>query len=114
MQTINAKQLKQKLDNGEDLVVINALPPKSFQKKHIPGSISFPVHAIQDLAEHIVPDTDQTIIVHCSSKNCTTSTTAASAFNELGYSDIYDFEAGLTGWLRAGCQLSGEFEKQRR
>lgn len=107
MQTINAKQVKQKLDNGEDVVVINALPPKSFQAKHIPGSINFPVHAIEDLAEHIFPDRDQTIIVHCSNKNCTTSKAAARAFDQLGYSDIYDFEAGLTGWLKAGFELRG-------
>lgn len=105
MQTINAKQVKQKLDNGEDVVVINALPPESFQAKHIPGSVNIPASKIKNLAEQILPDPNQTIIVHCSNTSCSASSKAAYALDEMEYVKVYDFEAGLTGWLKAGFEL---------
>lgn len=106
MKTITAKQVKQKVENGDDVVVVNALSSKSFAAKHIPGSISIPAGEVKDTAKQVLADPNQTIIVHCSNKNCSASTNAVQALEEMGYANVYDFETGLTGWLREAFTLS--------
>lgn len=106
MKSLSAKEVYEKLHSEEDVVLINALGPNSFQAKHIPGSINIPAGEIEERAGQILPAKNQQIIVYCSSPSCTASPTAAKKLTELGYSNVVDFEAGLTGWLKEGYSLT--------
>jgi len=60
---------------------------------------------VEEIAEQILPDKNQEIIVYCSSPRCTASPNAAKKLIDLGYTNVSDFEAGLTGWLKEGIRL---------
>jgi len=106
MNTLTAKEVHEKLNSNADTVLINALGPNSFRAKHIPGSINIPSGEIEERADQVLPAKDQEIIVYCSSPDCTASPTAAKKLSELGYTNVSDFEAGLTGWLKEGFSLA--------
>lgn len=106
MKTINADEVQNKLTANEDVILVNALGADSFRAKHIPGSVNIPAGKVEALAEQILPDKNQEIIVYCSSPSCTASPTAAQKLIDLGYSNIVDFEGGLTGWLKKGYSLT--------
>jgi len=105
MKTINAIDVQRKVASNEDVILINALGAASFRAKHIPGSVNIPAGKVEEIAEQILPDKDQEIIVYCSSPSCTASPSAAKKMIELGYTNVSDFEAGLTGWLKEGFRL---------
>jgi len=108
MNTLTADQVHQKLLSDNDTVVINALGKDSFLAKHIPGSINIPAGDVEERAEQVVPDKDQEIIVYCASPDCPASPKAAKKLNEMGYTNVYDFEDGVTGWLKANYSLIRE------
>jgi len=105
MKTINAGDVKRKITSNGDVILINALGADSFRVKHIPGSVNIPAGKVEEIAEQILPDKNQEIIVYCSSPSCTASPNAAKKLIELGYTNVSDFEAGLTGWLKEGFRL---------
>lgn len=105
MKTIDAKEVQKKLISNDDVILINALGADSFRAKHIPGSLNIPAGKVEEIAEQVLPDKDQEIIVYCSSPSCTASPTAAKKLMNLGYTNVSDFEAGLTGWLKEGFPL---------
>jgi rhodanese-related sulfurtransferase len=105
MDTVTAIDLRQKLESATDMILINTLGTDSFRAKRIPGSINIPAGNIMERAEQVLPDKEQEIIVYCGGPDCSASPKAARKLSELGYTNVYDFEGGLTGWLREDLPL---------
>lgn len=109
MSVLERNELKEMLEEDEDFVLINVLSPESFEDKHIPGSINVPID--EDFEENInekVPDKDEKIVVYCASFECQASTKAAQKLEELGYTNVYDYEGGVKDWEEAGNELEGK------
>ena len=81
--------------NDEDNVIIDSRKVSEYDRGHIPGAICIPDEMIADLAEGLLPDKDQTIIVYGSSDD--RSREAAEKLSELGYTKISVF-GGLNSW----------------
>jgi rhodanese-related sulfurtransferase len=105
--TISAEDLKDALDSETPPVLINTLPRDAHEAKHIPGSVNVPVDDI-DRVEDLVPNKDEPIVVYCANADCTASLTAAETLEEMGYTNVTDFEDGYAGWRQAGHPLVGE------
>ncbi|PSQ84180.1 MAG: rhodanese-like domain-containing protein [Bacteroidetes bacterium QH_2_63_10] len=105
--TISADDLKAALESERPPVVINTLPREAHEAKHIPGSINVPTDDI-DQVETLVPNKDEQIVVYCANADCTASPTAAQTLEEMGYTNVLDFEDGYAGWRQAGYPLVGE------
>ncbi|MDP3556887.1 MAG: rhodanese-like domain-containing protein [Bacteroidota bacterium] len=103
---ITAKNIKNKMQNNEDFILVNTLSKKSFCAKHIPGSINMPVSEIKEYAEKVLPDKSQQLIVYCANSSCTKSVDALKVFEELGYQNVKHFPEGLAGWRKEGYVLS--------
>jgi rhodanese-related sulfurtransferase len=105
MNVLHAKEAKRKLNSNADVVLINTLGTDSFRAKRIPGSVNIPTGQIE-MAEDLLPDKNQQIIVYCASLDCPASPKAAEKLIRLGYRNVYDFEGGLAGWLNEGFSLT--------
>jgi hypothetical protein len=62
MRLISMQELKEKLDRGDPLKLVNALGEWEYRAKHIPGSLHFPTpeETLRGLGR------DDEIVVHCS------------------------------------------------
>ena len=107
MKTINAEELKKKLEANEDFVLVNVLSKDSFEAKHVPKSINIPVEELEQKAPSELPDKNKEIIVYCASTECQASPKAAKKLVEMGYTSVTDYEAGVAGWQDAGYQFEG-------
>ncbi|MFB6271817.1 MAG: rhodanese-like domain-containing protein [Salinibacter sp.] len=105
--TISADDLKDMLESDHPPVVINTLPRDAHEAKHIPGSINVPTDDIEQV-ETLVPNEDEPIVVYCANADCDASPAAAEALEEMGYSNVTDFEDGYAGWRQAGYPLVGD------
>lgn len=104
--TISADELKRRLASERPPVLINTLPREAHQARHVPGSVNVPTDDIEQV-ETLVPNKDEPIVVYCANADCEASPTAAQKLEEMGYTDVVDFEDGYAGWRRAGYPLVG-------
>ena len=61
---ISAKELKAKLDAGEDLMLINPLSDIEFNEGHIPGSVNIPLHHLAR-SESLPINKETLIVTYC-------------------------------------------------
>ena len=106
LQTIDAETLHRKLTGEHSPIIINALDRDAFMAKHIPGSINIPTDNAE-IAQDIIPYMDAEIVVYCANTDCTASPELAQKLEEMGYTNVSDFEEGLAGWRSAGYELIG-------
>jgi len=107
MQTIDRNQLVQKMDRNEDFELIDVLPQESFQHYHIPGARNIPINSenFEDQIQQTVPEKDKEIVVYCKDQECPASPQAAEKLESMGYTNVYDYEAGKEDWRHAGLQV---------
>ncbi|MBD3616795.1 MAG: rhodanese-like domain-containing protein [Gracilimonas sp.] len=106
LRTISAETLNRKLTGNHAPILINALDQEAFLAKHIPGSINIPTENAE-IAKEVLPFMDAEIIVYCANSDCTASPELAQKLEEMGYTNVSDFEQGLAGWRKAGYELMG-------
>lgn len=103
MQTIDAQELKRKIDANEDFVFLNVLSREYFDKEHIPGSDNIPYDSedfVQKVEER-AGGKETEIVVYCANTECTASPKAAEKLEDAGFTNVIDFEGGMEEWKDA-------------
>ncbi len=99
---ITREELKGKMDQGENLILVETLGSRYYEDAHLPGAINIPHTEVEDLAPAMLPDKSAEIVVYCSNKACQNSPQAARRLMALGYENVYDYEEGKQDWIEAG------------
>jgi len=110
LKKVTHEQLKNKLDNKEDFLLINVLSKASFESARIPGSRHADVHEddfLEKVEELTRGDKSKEIVVYCTSSTCQASPSAARKLVEADYKNVSHFEGGIIGWKEAGYELEG-------
>ena len=107
MKTINAQELKLRLDAGEHLLLINAMEENKFRAKHIPGSLN--VFRKEDIVNALKKEDN--IVVYCTDLACNKSILLYQLLEALGYTHICRFAGGMMEWEDAGYPLEGNMVK---
>ena len=107
LREISCEDLWQKVENGEDFVLVDALAPLSFAAAHLPGAINITPQRVDSLAERRIPDREATVVVYCAGPDCDSSVEVARRLVELGYANVLHFGEGKEGWREAGHPLQG-------
>ena len=110
---ITREELRAKLDRGEDVVLVEALPAKYYEDAHLPGAINVPHKEVDELAPTMLADKSAQIVVYCSNRACQNSPQAARRLDELGYENVYDYEEGKQDWIEAGLPTQSGAATQR-
>jgi rhodanese-related sulfurtransferase len=66
VEDISREELKVKMDRGEDFVLLEVLPEKSYRRSHLPGAINLPP-GHTDRARELIPDKEAEVVVYCAS-----------------------------------------------
>ncbi|WP_273843507.1 rhodanese-like domain-containing protein [Rubrobacter calidifluminis] len=66
MKTIDRERLKEKMDRGEEMVLLEVLGEQAYRQGHLPGAIRF-----QDAKEarDVIPDKETLVVAYCSNYN---------------------------------------------
>ncbi len=102
---ITRDELKRKLDRGDDLVIVEALPPLYYQDSHLPGALNLPHDQVDALASELLPDKNREIAVYCSNPACQNSSIAANRLAALGYRNVRKYAEGKQDWIDAGLPV---------
>lgn len=66
METIAREELKEKMDRGDDFVLVETLPESSYRRSHLPGAVNL---EDMDAVPELLPDKSAEIITYCSNFN---------------------------------------------
>ncbi|MFW5856248.1 MAG: rhodanese-like domain-containing protein [Planctomycetota bacterium] len=106
MQTISTNDLNKKLENNENIHLIDVLQPDAFREGHLPGAENVPIGMdFEERIQQAVPDKSEEVVLYCASTDCPASEKAYQKMERLGYENIYDYEEGKAGWKEAGHAL---------
>jgi len=104
---ISRETLREKMERGEDFVLVDALSPMSFAAAHLPGALNLTPGWVDDRARRRIPDVDTEIVVYCQSSDCDSSVTVANRLLDLGYRNVLHYAGGIDAWKEAGLPLEG-------
>jgi rhodanese-related sulfurtransferase len=107
MREISCDDLREKLERGDEFVLIDALSPMSFAHSHLPGAINLPPEWVDERGPHRIPDLDTEVVVYCASATCDSSVVVGNRLLELGYRNVAHYVGGKRDWVDAGLPLEG-------
>lgn len=87
------------------LLVINVLEKSFYDDCHIQGSINVPF----DQVEQAVKEWDKTtqIVFYCSNYYCTASGAAARMLQNMGFENVFVYDAGMAEWYQNNLPIQG-------
>lgn len=95
MPQITATELKQRLDNGEDLQIIDVREAHELAIAKMPGTVHIPLGQIVNRMSEIDPNRET--VVHC--KMGGRSAKAIAALKQAGFSgNLINLSGGITAW----------------
>lgn len=99
---ITRGELKNLIDRGQSVTIVEALPEEYYRKAHLPGALLLPHDQVDALAATVLPDRTADIVVYCANLPCPNSQIAAERLSELGYVNVREYAEGKQDWLDAG------------
>ena len=121
-QLVSTPELKQMLDNNENLLLLDAMPVEdSFAKGHIRRAVNFafPEEVMEGWSDELMEgrtqeafqqllgkELDRKTVVYCGFVRCARSHNAAICARELGYTNVYRYAGGLYAWRGSGYALT--------
>lgn len=105
MKTIDRNQLKQKLESN-GVALVEVLAPEAYREFHLPNAINVPIgERFEEDIQQAVPEKTQSVVVYCMDEQCNASSKAAKKMEELGYTNVVDYEGGKVDWKEAGLPV---------
>jgi len=93
---ISAKEVKDEIESGVNVVLLDVRELAEYQQGHISGARNAPLQSLQDYCEEKLPKKDTRIIVYCQAGGRAKS--AAKLLRQLGYTNVANL-GGITNWL---------------
>ena len=63
--TIDREELKARIDRGDPVRLVEALPETAYQQAHLAGAVNLPPDRVRELAARLLPDKGADIVVYC-------------------------------------------------
>jgi rhodanese-related sulfurtransferase len=89
-------EVKQRLDRGEKIMLVDVREESEFAKDHLPGAIHLGKGVIERDIEATVPDLNAALVLYCGGGF--RSALAADNLQKMGYTNVISMDGGVRGW----------------
>ncbi len=89
-------EVKNKLDSGEKVLLVDVREESEFAKDHLPGAIHLGKGVIERDIETRVPEVNTPIILYCGGGF--RSAMAADNLQKMGYTNVISMDGGVREW----------------
>lgn len=97
MKTITVDELKQKMDSGEKINLVDVREPQEYEEVNIGGRL-VPLGKVQTMQVEELEDwKDEEVVVYCRSGR--RSMLACLVLDQMGFKETYNLEGGILAWL---------------
>ncbi len=94
----------------EGLFVVNVLDAEHFDDCHIKDSINVTVDKLDDFIADLDKEKAE-VVFYCSNYMCTASGFCAKKLKDMGYSNVWAYEAGMAEWYQKELPVEGKCTK---
>jgi rhodanese-related sulfurtransferase len=102
--SISATELKEQIDRGEDIVILDTRTPEEFQRACIPGGQSVPGAELPfRIADIVAERPEARVVVNCAGR--TRSIIGTRTLQRMGLQNVVALRNGTSGWSLAGLEL---------
>lgn len=105
IRTISAEDLKTKLKNNPEVLVINVLDKRYYDDCRIAGSVNHPFSNLEHSLKTV--DKNKEIVVYCAHSQCPLSKNAHNLLTKLGFKNVVAYEGGMREWFKKGFPMEG-------
>jgi uncharacterized membrane protein YdjX (TVP38/TMEM64 family)/rhodanese-related sulfurtransferase len=101
-QMMDVETLKQKLDKGEDILLLDVRSTEEYagEQGHVKGSVLIPVEELDKRISEIDTFQEKTVMTICRTDR--RSAKAAQVLAKHGFADVHVIRNGMTAWNQAG------------
>ena len=103
LEPVTREELARRLDDGDDLVVLDVRPAAEYAAGYLPGAVSIPVGELRRRLAELPRDRE--IVAYCRGPYCAFAHEAVSLLREEGFS-ARRLEDGLPEWQAAGLAVT--------
>jgi rhodanese-related sulfurtransferase len=103
LEPVTREELARRLDDGDDLVVLDVRPTAEHAAGHLPGAVSIPVGELRRRLAELPRDRE--IVAYCRGPYCAFAHEAVTLLREEGFS-ARRLEDGLPEWQAAGLAVT--------
>lgn len=102
---ISVDEVKQKLDAGEDVLLLDVRTEKDYvgEQSHVKGSVLIPVEELASRIDEIENFQEKTVMIICRTDK--RSAKAAQILSKNGFADTHVVKMGMTDWNAKGYPL---------
>ncbi len=98
--------VRQLIENGGRMCLIDVRDSDSYAKGHIPGAINAPIDALESSLSKIrIPKRGAAIIVYCYNIACFRATRAALELSRKGFANVVEMVGGFEEWAKHGYDV---------
>ncbi|MBB6214522.1 rhodanese-related sulfurtransferase [Anaerosolibacter carboniphilus] len=97
LRSISAQELREKIENHEDLIIIDTRLPRFYKESHIPHAVNMPFVFEMPGEAYTLPK-DKAIVVSCYIGR--SSKAFAFMLSEKGYEKVLNLTGGYTAWKK--------------
>lgn len=91
---MTVSELKERLDAGEPLTILDVRNPQEYEIARIPGSVLIPLHELEERIGELDPAA--TIVAHCHHGG--RSANAVAFLRSMGYERAINLAGGIEEW----------------
>jgi rhodanese-related sulfurtransferase len=99
-------EVKQKLDQGDKVLLVDVREESEFAKDHLPGAIHLGKGIIERDIETRVPDVKTPMILYCGGGF--RSAMAADNLQKMGYTNVLSMDGGVREWRDKNYPMTRE------
>jgi rhodanese-related sulfurtransferase len=103
LEPVTREELARRLDDGDDLVVLDVRPAAEHAAGHLPGAVSIPVGELRRRLAELPRDRE--IVAYCRGPYCAFAHEAITLLRQEGIS-ARRLEDGLPEWIAAGLAVT--------
>ena len=103
---VSVDDVKDKLDSGEKLLLVDVREESEYAKDHLPGAIHLGKGVIERDIEVRVPDLNSAVVLYCGGGF--RSALAADNLPKMGYTNVLSMDGGVRGWREKGYPFTRE------
>lgn len=100
---ITPEEVKQKMDDGDDFLLLDVREQDEWNSAHIAGADYLGKGIIERDIHEKVSDTNQELVLYCGGGY--RSALAADNLKKMGYKDVKSMKGGFSSWTEAGLPI---------
>lgn len=102
MDNVTPQKLKEEMDKGTGMTIVDLQPPEKYNHTHVPGAVNIPIETFTRGYPDLLKDTNWTVVLYGEFDDMGKSKKAGKILEEKGYTQVGRLEGGLRGWQEAG------------